>query len=77
MTDHERLKEIFTHALSIRVLEERSVYLAGVCHGDSALREQVESLLAAAEQIAHFIKFAIVALTEDASFSQLPGWIIG
>ncbi len=56
MTDHERLKEIFSDALSIRGPEQRSVYLAGACQGDPALREQVESLLAAAEQAGDFLE---------------------
>jgi len=76
MTDHERLKEIFTHALSIRVLEERSVYLAGVCHGDSALREQVESLLAAAEQAGDFLGRTVQVGPGEGPLER-PGSVIG
>ena len=55
MTDGERLKEIFTRALSIREPAERDAYIAGTCQGDPGLREQVESLLAAAEQAGDFL----------------------
>jgi hypothetical protein len=56
MTDNERLKEIFTLALSMRVPEQRNAYLAAACHGDPTLREQVESLLAAAEKAGDFLE---------------------
>jgi serine/threonine protein kinase len=76
MTDHERLKEIFTRALSIRARGERDSYLAGACHGDPALREQVESLLAAAERAGDFLEGTVRVGPGDGPLER-PGSVIG
>lgn len=56
MSDHERLKEIFSQALSLREPTERDAYLADACRGDQALKEQVESLIAAAGEAGDFLE---------------------
>lgn len=76
MADHERLKEIFTHALSIRVPDQQDAYLAGACHGDPALREQVESLLAAAEQAGDFLERTVQVGPGEGPLER-PGSVIG
>jgi WD40 repeat protein len=55
MKPHERVKEIFGHALLLRSTAERERYLALACQGDAELRQQVESLLAAHEGAGNFL----------------------
>ena len=43
----EKVKAIFTDASAMALAEERAVYLDSACGGDTPLRQQVESLLAA------------------------------
>jgi hypothetical protein len=76
MADQERFKEIFTHALSIRVPGQRDAYLAGACHGDPALREQVESLLAAAERAGDFLEGTVQVGPGDGPLER-AGSVIG
>ena len=54
MADTERLKELFARALSMRDPAERNAFLAEACQGDPELREQLDSLLHAAEQAGDF-----------------------
>jgi serine/threonine protein kinase/tetratricopeptide (TPR) repeat protein len=76
MTNHERLKEIFTLALSMRVPEQRNAYLAAACHGDPTLREQIESLLAATEQAGDFLERTVQVGPGDGPLER-AGSVIG
>jgi len=49
------VKSIFGRALECRSTEERSLYLNEACAGDTALRGEVEELLAAADQAGSFL----------------------
>ncbi len=46
---HQREQALFAAALD-RPVDERAAFLAGACHGDPALRQRLEALLAAHEQ---------------------------
>ena len=48
-------KSIFGHALALNTAEERAAYLAQACGDDTALRAEVESLLAALEGAGDFL----------------------
>jgi serine/threonine protein kinase len=52
----ERVKEIFSQALAKQPPAEREQYLAEACAGNLALRQEVESLLAAHEQAGGFLQ---------------------
>jgi eukaryotic-like serine/threonine-protein kinase len=77
------LKVIFTEASALPPGAGRSAYLDGACHGDAALRGRVEALLAAQEEIGHFLESSAgTAATEgevpvtgriDASSDPGPG----
>src|SRR5687767_2253525 len=49
---HDREREIFDRALEISSPPERLAFLSGACLGDSVLRERVENLLRAHEEVA-------------------------
>lgn len=50
-----REKELFEEALDIQSLEERAAYLRGACGGDAKLRQRVEALLRAHEEVDDFL----------------------
>jgi hypothetical protein len=54
-TNAERLMEIFARAKELRSPAEREGYLAEACAGDAALRQEVESLLAASSAAGEFL----------------------
>src|SRR5438067_6117737 len=49
-------REIFTVALNKSNPADRAAYLEGVCAGDAALRQAVESLLAEHERLGSFLE---------------------
>lgn len=51
MSEHD----VFLAAIEIDDLKERAAYLANACNGNAALRQQVDSLLAAHEQSGEFL----------------------
>jgi hypothetical protein len=54
-TNAERLMEIFARAKELRSPAEREGYLAEACAGDAALRQEVDSLLAANSAAGEFL----------------------
>jgi serine/threonine protein kinase len=63
----ERVREIY-HALLDQPSSERAVFLEQACSGDTALRDEIQSLLAAGEEAGSFL-----ALPETASETQPLG----
>lgn len=55
------------HLVSHLPLDERSIALRQACHGDSALRAEVESLLACEEEGASFLQVPVAQVSEDSS----------
>jgi serine/threonine protein kinase len=65
----QRLKEVFARARALPA-ERRPAYLAEVCGGNEALRQEVESLLASNECAKSFLETPAVAQVEDAFASK-------
>jgi eukaryotic-like serine/threonine-protein kinase len=79
---NERANDIFLRAVDIERAEERQAFLESECTGDSALRGQVDSLLAASERPASFLDRPAIAVLDslNPAFPPLgegPGDIIG
>src|SRR6266498_465118 len=76
----QRSDEILQSALELRP-EERAAFLDEACAGDEALRQKVESLLAAAQQMDGFMeeRMSRVAgeLMMDEPVTATPGEMIG
>jgi serine/threonine protein kinase len=71
--DPDRLREIFSEALRQPSAEARTRYLAEVCGPDTALRQQVEVLLAAHAQVGDFLRPPV----DDPPDEAQPGTVIG
>jgi ankyrin repeat protein len=75
--DSDRINEVFAEALAFTHAAERRAYLERACSGDAALRQEVESLLAAHEQAGDFLGKTVL-LPSQANFpAEHPGTIIG
>ncbi len=74
--EHERLKEILAKAAGKETPETRSAYLDAACHGDAALRQQLEALLAAHARAGNFLEQSVVP-PEELPVSERPGTFIG
>jgi hypothetical protein len=61
-------ESILQNALELVDLKERAAYLDEACGDDEALREDVESLLAA-----HFSAEGFIATLTDQVFQEIPG----
>jgi serine/threonine protein kinase len=72
-------RQIFNNALGIENTAERSAYLNQACAGDAALRENVQGLLEAHEQLGSFLVSTPVAAagTTDGPRFEQPGSMIG
>ncbi len=80
MSDQKRQeREIFSEALELTSPEERRAYVKGACGDNVALREAVESLLAAYAAADNFIptREAEELALQSASESERPGTVIG
>ena len=75
-TEKPNAQFIFAEALRLSVPAERRAYLNQACGGDEALRQEVESLLAAHEQAGEFLQ-STVALPIPNSPVEKPGDRIG
>src|SRR5881296_28607 len=62
--DRSRVKHIFQAALE-RAPEERAPFLQATCAGDTRLRAEVESLLAAHRQAGHFAERPALAAVDE------------
>ncbi len=71
-----RLKEVFEGARAL-ALDDRPAYVAAACHGDEALREAVEKLLASHEQAASFLETPAVLFDDTLPRKSLEGQRIG
>src|SRR6185295_13199042 len=71
-----RLKDVFEGARAL-TLEARPAYLAAACHGDEALLEAAEQLLASHEQAAGFLETPAVLPIDTLPSESLEGQRIG
>jgi serine/threonine protein kinase/Tol biopolymer transport system component len=71
-----RLKEAFEGARALAA-DARPAYLAEVCHGDEALRHEVELLLAHNDQAASFLETPAVLSDDSLAAKSLEGRCIG
>jgi serine/threonine protein kinase/Tol biopolymer transport system component len=71
-----RLKEAFEGARALAV-DARPAYLAEVCHGDEALRHEVELLLAHGDQAASFLETPAMLFDDSLVAKRLEGQCIG
>jgi tetratricopeptide (TPR) repeat protein/serine/threonine protein kinase len=78
-TWNPRANELFLQARELRSLGERQQYLDGACAGDTALRADVDGLLAAAARAGSFLESPAPQLAGTAAglVSERPGTIIG
>jgi serine/threonine protein kinase len=76
MADTERLKELFARALTMRDPADRNAFLAEACQGDPELRQQLDSLLHAAEQAGGFLEATMKFRRDDARMEG-AGTVIG
>jgi eukaryotic-like serine/threonine-protein kinase len=73
MTDADRhLMTIFTGALDRDSGPQRAAYLDEACGGDAALRDRVEALLRAHEQLGGFLEPRVTTGSETASLAATP-----
>ena len=71
-----RLKEVFEGARALP-LDARPAYVAAACHGDEALRQAVETLLASHERATSFLETPAVLFDDTMSTKSLEGQCIG
>jgi len=71
-----RLKELFEGARAL-ALDARPAYLAAACHGDEALLEAVEKLLASHDQATSFLETPAVLVDDTLPRQSLEGQHIG
>jgi serine/threonine protein kinase/Tol biopolymer transport system component len=71
-----RLKEAFEGARALAV-DARPAYLAEACHGDEALRREVELLLAHGDQAASFLETPAMPFDDSPVAKSLEGQCIG
>ena len=71
-----RLKEAFEGARALAV-DARPAYLAEVCHGDEALRHEVELLLAHGDQAVSFLETPAMLFDDSLAAKSLEGQCIG
>jgi eukaryotic-like serine/threonine-protein kinase len=80
-TWNPKANDIFLQALELSTPGEREEYLARACHGDAALKAEVEALLKAGSQAGSFLELPVVAPQLGATIAQpiieRPGMIIG
>jgi len=69
-------REIFANALELATLEERERYLAQACGADRALRQEIESLLAAHQAGGGFLQPRLARRAESPP-GEGPGTVIG
>ena len=75
--DRQRLKEVFATARALPA-SDRQAYLSTACAGNEALRQEVESLLAADERAKSFLESpAVVRADETGVTGRLEGQRIG
>jgi eukaryotic-like serine/threonine-protein kinase len=74
--EHERLKEILAEAASEETAAARAAYLDAACQGDTALRQQVEGLLAAHNEAGDFLEQPVLPPAE-APIGVGPGSVVG
>jgi len=80
VTWNPKANELFLEAVERQPRESRNAYLDEACGDDAALREQVESLLAASDRAGSFLESPASndALTTDQSpLTERPGTVIG
>jgi len=71
-----RLKEVFEGARAL-ASDARPAYLAAACHGDEALRQAVETLLASHDRATSFLETPAVLFDDTNSTKSLEGRCIG
>src|SRR5438128_5526598 len=70
--DWSRVRETFEGALAFPA-DARPAYLSRTCGGDTALRQQVEALLASHERANSFLETPAVPPLPDAQTARLKG----
>ncbi len=78
-SDFSKTEAIFRAAVQMDDATEREHYIRSACQGDSALLQEVESLLAADDRADEFLETPPVACDAilDAPLSEDPGTVIG
>src|SRR5688572_22372681 len=80
VTWNPKANDLFLEAVEKPPGESRAAYLDEVCGTDVALREQIESLLAANDRAGTFLESPAAGLTQttdQSSITERPGTVIG